>query len=121
MAGHTLIRWVLIVGAVVLVIHQISHPLGETAAFTREATWVPSHVLGYLAFLLLMFGLIGLYARQAEAAGPLGLVAFALTMVGLVIAAGGQLAAEQRAEVFGVCAGRSSVPKRITSICRASL
>ncbi len=89
-----MIRWtglVLIVGAVVLVIHQLSHPLGEAAAYTREAMWVPSHLLGYLAFQLLAFGVIGLYARQARAAGRLGLVAFVLTTVGLVIAAGGQL------------------------------
>lgn len=52
---------------------------------------MPSHVLGYLASQLLVFGLIGLYARQAQASGPLGLFAFVLTMVGLVVAAGGQL------------------------------
>lgn len=94
MATRWLIRWsglVLIVGAVVLVIHQVSHPLGEAAAYTREATWVPSHLLGYLAFQLLAFGVVGLYARQAQATGSLGLVAFVLTTVGLVIAAGGQL------------------------------
>lgn len=81
----------LIGGAFVLVIHQISHPLGESAAYTREALWVPSHLLGYLAFQLLAFGVIGLYARQAAAVGRLGVVAFALTTIGLVIAAGGQL------------------------------
>ena len=94
MAVHSLIRWsglVLIVGAVVLVIHQVSHPTGEAAAYTREAMWLPSHLLGYLAFQLLAFGVIGLYGRQAEAAGPLGLVAFVVTTVGLVIVAGGQL------------------------------
>lgn len=49
---------------------------------------MPSHVLGGIAGVLISLGLVGMYARQAEKVGVLGLIAFILTFVGLTLTAG---------------------------------
>ena len=46
-------------------------------------TWLALHVLIVVAYLLCLLGLVGLYARQAERAGILGLIAFLLTFLGI--------------------------------------
>ncbi len=86
-----LVRWsglVLILGAGILVISAIIHPLGETGSFVLSPLWVPAHLLGSIGIQLILFGLIGLYARHAEKLGTLGLGAFLLTSVGLILTAG---------------------------------
>ncbi len=40
--------------------------------------WIPSHLLGYVAWVFLLLGLIGLYLRQAERGGLFGLIATVL-------------------------------------------
>jgi hypothetical protein len=71
-----------------LAVHLFTHPAGETAKYAFEPLWVPSHVIGALAFLLIALGLMGFYARQARQMGWLGLVAVVLTFVGLALTAG---------------------------------
>lgn len=89
------VRWsapLLIVGAVTGAVGAIIHPPGETSAFTSEALWVPSHLLVFAGLTLLVFGFMGLYAAHARATAALGLIAFLITNVGLIVAAGSALA-----------------------------
>lgn len=53
-----------------------------TAAFRIES------VLFLLGLVLWLVGLIGLYARQLESAGPLGLAGFLVSLCGIVLLAG---------------------------------
>jgi hypothetical protein len=75
-------------GGVLLAVHLFTHPAGETAKYAFEPLWVPSHVIGAVASLLIALGLMGFYARQARQMGWFGLVAVVLTFVGLSITAG---------------------------------
>ncbi len=81
----------LMVGGIILVVHYITHPPGETAQYTFYPLWVLSHWLGGIAHLLILFGLMGLYLHQSEKVGLLGLVGFILAFVGNALFAGGQL------------------------------
>lgn len=78
----------LILGGITLAVHYLTHPPGETAPYALDPLWVPSHWLGGIAYLLLPLGLIGLYARQSEKAGLLGLIGFILAFVGSALSAG---------------------------------
>jgi hypothetical protein len=78
----------LMLGGVLLAVHLFTHPAGETAKYAFEPLWVPSHVIGAVASLLIALGLMGFYARQARQMGWFGLVAVVLTFVGLSITAG---------------------------------
>jgi len=52
------------------------------------ALWVPSHVLGGIASLLIALGLVGLYLRQSEVVGAPGFIGFVLAFVGATLSAG---------------------------------
>jgi hypothetical protein len=69
------------------------HPLGEDIASVSSSNWVPAHLLGWVSVTLMHLGLIGLYARQAEKAGWLGLAGFVLAFVGGAFAGGVQYVA----------------------------
>jgi hypothetical protein len=57
--------------------------------FLTTATHAFQSALRLIAFgLLLPLGLVGLYARQSEAAGPLGLVVFVVAFAGTVLVSG---------------------------------
>ncbi len=74
----------LIVGGIIGVLSLVIHPLNENAPTITSSLWVPAHFLAFVSSMLFIFGLIGLYARQAEETGRLGLIGFALTLVGVV-------------------------------------
>ena len=78
-------------GGILLAVHYFTHPGGETAQYTFDPLWVPSHVIGAVAYLLIPLGLIGLYARQSEKMGLLGFLGFVLTFVGGTLSAGASL------------------------------
>src|SRR5215472_230749 len=61
---------------------EILHPAGEDLVAVHSPLWTPAHMIWWLGVLLLQFGLIGLYARHAEALGRLGLIGFVLTFFG---------------------------------------
>jgi hypothetical protein len=67
-----------------LIILPFIHPSDEVGI--RSAAWVPVH-LGYFAALILqLMGLIGIFARQFERAGRLGVAGFALAFAGTAMA-----------------------------------
>lgn len=75
-------------GGLLLAVHYFTHPAGETAQYAFDPLWVPSHVIGAIAFLLIALGLTGFYARQAQQMGWLGLVAVVLAFTGCALTAG---------------------------------
>ena len=85
MLAVNLIRWsglITVLGAVLFPIAAIIHPNGEDLAAVNLPNWVPAHLLGFVSVMLMHLGLIGLYARQVEQAGWLGLVGFVLAFIG---------------------------------------
>src|SRR5713226_2369899 len=92
MSTSNLIRWsglALILGAAALAVHFITHPPGEPAQYVAYPLWAFSHWLAGIAWLLILFGLMGVYARQAEKVGLLGLIGFILAVLGIAVEAGG--------------------------------
>ncbi len=75
----------LMIGGILGAVSLVIHPLGETASYVASSLWVPAHLLGFVATIPLTFGLIGLYARGAEETGRLGLLGFALALVGSIM------------------------------------
>jgi hypothetical protein len=91
MSTANLIRWsglIAILGGVLFPLAAIIHPNGEDLAAVQMPSYVPAHLLGWVSVTLMHLGLIGLYVRQVEKAGWLGLVGFVLAFVGGVFAAG---------------------------------
>src|SRR5207245_3010632 len=74
----------LMIGGILGVVGLVIHPLSETASDVASSRWVPAHLLAFVSAIPLIFGLIGLYARQAEETGRLGLLGFALTLIGAI-------------------------------------
>ena len=69
-------------GGVLFPLAALIHPNGEDLAAVNMPNWVPAHLLGLVSVTLIHLGLIGLYARQVEETGRLGLVGFVLAFVG---------------------------------------
>lgn len=94
MSSSELIRWsglAAIVGGVSLVIAEFVTLTFFGYDFSRTATtgtYAFYSLLIMIAGLLLPLGLVGLYAKQVEASGPLGLVGFVVAFVGTVLVAG---------------------------------
>ena len=91
MSSTKLIRWsglMLLVGGIAFAVHLITHPPGETAQYAFYPLWVPSHLIGGIASVLILLGLAGLYARQSEEVGIVGLIGFILTFIGFTLSAG---------------------------------
>ena len=85
MLTATLIRWsglLAILGGVLFPVAAVIHPNGEDLAAVNMPNWVPAHLLGLVSVTLMHLGLLGLYARQVEKAGWLGLIGFVLAFIG---------------------------------------
>jgi hypothetical protein len=91
MTSSTLIRWsgfALLLGGVLTVLFGlVLYPTGggEGAHRTQGVFWVPAHTVHAISGILLLFGLLGLYARQASTTGRLGLLGFALAFAGTAL------------------------------------
>ena len=91
MAISRLIRWSglsLMLGGIAFAVHLISHPPGETAQYAFYPLWVPSHLIGSIASILISLGLVGLYLRQSEKVVLLGFIGFILAFAGVTLTAG---------------------------------
>lgn len=85
MLTTNLIRWsglLAILGGILFPVAAFIHPNGEDLAAVNMPNWVPAHLLGFVSVMLMHLSLIGLYARQVEQAGWLGLIGFLLAFVG---------------------------------------
>ncbi|HEX2994032.1 MAG TPA: hypothetical protein VHP14_04390 [Anaerolineales bacterium] len=63
------------------------HPVNELSAVTTP-TWVNVHLFAFALGSIGVFGMAGLYARQAEKAGWLGLAGFILFSVWMIVISG---------------------------------
>src|SRR6266511_3007143 len=78
--ASNLIRWAglsAVVGGSLFVGMQAIHPPESLSSVTTGA-WALVHYLGIAMCLLNLLGVMGMYARQAEKAGRLGLAGFLL-------------------------------------------
>lgn len=94
MSTTKLIRWsglALMLGGIAFAVHLVTHPPGETAQYALYPLWVPSHLLGSIASILISLGLVGLYLRQSEKVGLPGMIGFILAFVGVTLSAGALL------------------------------
>jgi hypothetical protein len=95
MSSSSLIRWsglAALVGSVLLVVLDVAEfaLLGDQAESVAAATGALIIVRAsfIMAIALIILGLVGLYARQAEQTGVLGLIAFLVAFIGSVMVAG---------------------------------
>src|SRR5215217_7773683 len=87
-----LLRWcglALVAAGVLMVVATLLHPSRETATtiVASEPRLVAAHVAYTLAWLLVLFGLPGLYAAQRGGMGRLGLVGFLTAFAGTYLIA----------------------------------
>ncbi len=88
MSTANLIRWsglISLLAGVLYAVGALLHPVGESLAAVSSPNWVPAHLVYWVSVLLLHLGLVGLYARQAEQTGRLGLVGFVLAFIGTAL------------------------------------
>ncbi len=92
MSSRTLFRLsglALLLGAILAIVAVVGHNAVRQASELADLTNPPSVMFVRLLMvgaLLVIVGLPGLYARQAERAGVLGLIGFVMTFVGLLFA-----------------------------------
>ena len=85
-----LIRWAgmsALVAGVCYVIVGVFHPLNVAASVTTPR-WLAVHVIAMAMSIFGLFGMAGLYARQAEKSGWLGLVGYLLFSLWLALILG---------------------------------
>jgi hypothetical protein len=89
MTASNLLRWAglaALAGGVLIVLAAL---LGAAIGPEETSgTFVFQQVLSLLGAVLILLGLVGLYASQAEAAGPLGLLGFLVAFLGTTLVAG---------------------------------
>jgi hypothetical protein len=94
MRSSDLIRWsglAAILGAALLLIsdfRSLTVLSGDPAEIVTTGAYLADGVTRVLAGILLLLGLVGLYARQSEASGTLGLVAFLVAFAGTALILG---------------------------------
>jgi len=69
-------------GGLLLSIHYLTHPLGETSQFILSGIWAPAHFVGAVAWVLILLGIVGFYSQYSGKLGRLGSVGFLLAFVG---------------------------------------
>jgi len=79
-----LIRWsglTLVLAGVLSALFPFAHPNHDPEGF-RSGMWIPAHLMPNIAAILALFGLMGLFVRQLQTAGWLGVVAFVASIIG---------------------------------------
>jgi hypothetical protein len=90
MSAATLIRWsglISVFAGALYALGALLHPVGEDLAAVTSSSWIPAHLVYWISVILMQFGLVGLYARQARETGLLGLASFVLAFIGTNIVA----------------------------------
>ncbi len=85
MGVQNLAHWsgpTLMLGGLLLAIHYLTHPLGETPPFILTSSWVPVHFIGAVAWVLILLGSAGFYSQYSGRLGYLGLAGFLLAFIG---------------------------------------
>ncbi|MCH8948491.1 MAG: hypothetical protein IH789_12855 [Acidobacteria bacterium] len=90
MSASNVIRWAglsLVVTGVLLVVGPIIHPEDDPTSLATSL-WAIAHYLALGSLVFGVLGTFGLYARQVEEAGLLGLVGFLMLFVALALFTG---------------------------------
>lgn len=110
MSSSNLIRWsglAALVGGVLIVISDVLNavffPVEPGSEVMLTSPWFIVQILGLVALAFITLGLVGMYTRQAQKSGTLGLIAFVMTFSGMLMVFGlswgepflGPLVAEQ--------------------------
>lgn len=74
-----------VLGGVIYAVGALLHPVGEDLTAVSSPNWVPAHLVLWISSTLILFGLVALYARQAEMTGWLGLISFVLSLIGIAL------------------------------------
>ena len=91
MSTANLIRWsgmASLLAGVLQILGAFLHPTGEDLAAINTSNWVPAHLALWVSAILILLGLVGLYTRQAEKTGWLGLAGFVLAFIGIAVGGG---------------------------------
>jgi hypothetical protein len=89
MTDQKWIHWsglALLVASVLRIASWAFYPSGPDSAL--QGSWVAVHIGLLVSGLLLLFGLLGIYARQVEQVGVLGMLGFAAAFIGTSIFCG---------------------------------
>ena len=87
MSGSNVMRWAglsAVVAGVLLAVTQMIHPERDPSSVTTSS-WAITHSLEVGMAVFTLLGISGLYARQVEKAGLLGLVGFLMWFVALAV------------------------------------
>ncbi len=66
MSTANLIRWsglVSLLAGGLYAVAALLHPVGENLTSVNSSNWVPSHLIYWVSAILMLFSLMGLYAR----------------------------------------------------------
>jgi hypothetical protein len=78
----------LVLGGLTHLVYLFTHPHSSGLAYYADPATALSHLAGFASVVLILLGLPGLHARQAERAGILGLVGTVLVCFGLAMVDG---------------------------------
>jgi hypothetical protein len=70
-----------VVGGILFALFPLLHPNHDLAGYTGPI-WVPVHLMPNVGAMLVLFGLVGLLARQLNRAGLFGVVSFVVAILG---------------------------------------
>jgi hypothetical protein len=70
-----------IVGGIAFALFPLLHPEHNAAGYSSWI-WVPAHMLPNVGAILVLFGLVGLLARQLDRGGLFGVVSFVVAFLG---------------------------------------
>ena len=90
MSASNAIRWAglsAVVAGVLIVVTQIIHP-GDDPSSATTSSWAIAHYLLLSSSVFGLLGISGIYARQVEESGLLGLVGFLMFYVALALSVG---------------------------------
>jgi hypothetical protein len=90
MFSEKIVRWsglALALGGVIAVLFWILHP-EESVLLTDPAGYQTEHILDFVGLMLLIPGLMGLYAHLVNRTGWLGFAGFLLTLLALLVMMG---------------------------------
>ena len=73
--------------AVLFVVGFVIHPATEDSTGMKEAGWIPAHALLFIASVFGFAGWIGIYSKQSDKTGSIGLIGFVLLFAGTVLLA----------------------------------
>ncbi|MGB8643743.1 MAG: hypothetical protein WCF84_00770 [Anaerolineae bacterium] len=111
---RTLVRWcgvALLIGGMLGAVGEAVQPLNTASSAALSPAWIPVHTLFLAADVFIAFGLFGLYLRQADKAGWLGLIAFVLAVFATALSIG---SAAIQAYVFSYVAAQPNAPKLLS-------